>query len=105
MLLVGIKKIRIGADKIVKSELIHETWKTTLNKEFKKTDVENIINAFIKTIGAEIKKGCIVKLDGFGTFSSHLKQSYLGKNISTGEIEQLPEATYIRFIPSSKIKP
>jgi len=102
MLLVGIKT-RIGVDKIVKSELIHETWKTTLNKEFRKNDVESIINAFIETLGKEIKNG-VVKIDGLGTFSSHIKHSYVGNNINTGEKSVIPSTKYINFKPSKKLK-
>lgn len=103
-LLVGIINTQNGADKIVKSELINETWKTTLNKEFKKTDVENIINAFLKTLGNELKNNCVIKIDGFGTFSSSVKKSYLGKNINTGITEIIPSSRYINFKPSKKIK-
>lgn len=103
--MVGIKNTMIGADKIVKSELIHETWETALNKEHKKTDVESVVNAFVKTLGSEIKKGNTVKVDGLGTFSPHIKQSYIGRNISTGTIGKIPQTTYVRFVPSSKIKP
>lgn len=84
--------------------MINETWKTTLNKEFKKTDTETIINAFIKTLGKELKKDCTIKIDGFGTFSSFIRQAYVGKNINTGDTDIIPSARYISFKPSKKLK-
>lgn len=84
--------------------MINETWKTTLNKEFKKTDVESIINAFLKTLEKKIKNGDIVKIDGFGTFSSHIKHSYIGNNINTGKESVIPSTKYINFKPSKKLK-
>ena len=84
--------------------MINETWKTTLNKEFKKTDIETIINAFLKTLGNELKKNCIIKIDGLGTFSSSIRKSYIGKSINNGEICVVPSTRYISFKPSKKIK-
>ena len=89
---------------IVKSELINETWKTTLSKEFKKTDTETIINAFLKTLGNELKKNCIIKIDGLGTFSSSVRKSYIGKDINTGNTSIIPSTRYINFKPSKKLK-
>lgn len=89
-------------EKIVKSELIDKTWKNT-NKNFKKNDVEFIINTFIKTIIDEIKNECKIKIDGFGTFSSYIRHAYIGKNIN-GNVEEIPDTRYISFKPSKKIK-
>ena len=84
--------------------MINETWKTTLNKEFRKNDIETIINAFLKTLGSELKKNCIIKIDGLGTFSSSVKKSYVGKNINTGQTDVIPSTRYINFKPSKKLK-
>lgn len=87
---------------IVKSELIHETWKTIKN-DIKKANVEDTINTFINIIGNEIRNGHVVKIEGFGRFCPILKNTK-GKNISNGSIQEIPNAKYIRFIPSSKLK-
>lgn len=87
---------------IVKSELINKTWKT-LDKKFRKSDIETIINAFIKNIAEEIKNESKVKIDGLGTFSSFIRKSYTGKNLK-GEIEDIPSTKYITFKPSKKLK-
>lgn len=99
---IGRKRIDWSWHKIIKSELIHETWKL-LNKEFRKKDVEVIINAFINAIKCEIKNDNKVKIDGFGTFSSHARQSYVGKS-TNGNIEKIPDTKYIIFKPSKKLK-
>lgn len=36
--------------------------------------------------------------------SAHLQKKTKGKNISDGSIQEIPDAKYIRFIPSSKLK-
>lgn len=102
MLLVGIKREQIGADRIVKSELINNTWINT-NKKYKKNDVEFIINTFLRTIIDGLKEEHNVKIDGFGSFSSYLRHAYIGKN-ANGIVEEIPETKYISFKPSKKLK-
>lgn len=87
---------------IVKSELIHETWKT-VEGHIEKTKVEATINTFLSIISNEIKNGHIVKIEGFGRFCPYVK-STKGKNLINGAIQEIPNAKYVRFIPSSKIK-
>lgn len=87
---------------IVKSELIHETWKN-VKKDIEKNKVEDIINTFINIVGNDIKHGNVVKIDGLGRFFSSEKRTK-GKNINNGTIQEIPNAKYIHFIPSSKLK-
>lgn len=87
---------------IVKSELIHETWKT-VESNIEKNRVEDTINTFINIIGNEIRNGHVVKIQGLGRFCPFTKK-IKGKNISDGTIQEIPNAKYIRFIPSSKLK-
>ncbi len=87
---------------IVKSELIHETWKT-VESNIEKNRVEDTINTFINIIGNEIRNGHVVKIEGLGRFYPFTKKTK-GKNISDGSIQEIPNAKYIRFIPSSKLK-
>ncbi len=96
------KKILIGVDKITKSEIVNQIWHN--NDNYKKKDIEYIINSFIRTISNELKNKHDVKIDGLGSFYPYIKKSRIGKSISTGKTEQIPEMTYIRFIPSSKTK-
>lgn len=87
---------------IVKSELIHETWKT-VETSIEKNKVEDTINTFINIIGNEIRNGNVVKIEGLGRFCPFIKKTK-GKNINNGTIQEIPNAKYIRFIPSSKLK-
>lgn len=87
---------------IVKSELIHETWKNVKN-DIEKNKVKDIINTFIDIVGNEIKNGNIVKIEGLGRFCPFVKKTK-GQNIDNGIIQEIPNAKYVRFIPSSKLK-
>lgn len=87
---------------IVKSEIIQETWKTVENN-IEKYRVEDTINTFINIIGNEIRNGHVVKIEGLGRFCPFIKKTK-GINISDGTIQEIPNAKYIRFIPSSKLK-
>lgn len=87
---------------IVKSELIHETWKT-VESNIEKNRVEDTINTFINIIGNEIRSGYVVKIEGLGRFCPFTKKTK-GKNINNGTIQEIPNAKYVRFIPSSKLK-
>lgn len=88
---------------VTKSELISDTTKN-IGYEFKECDVKNIVDSFIKLICQEIKNGNDVKIEGLGTFTTYTRKSYIGKNIRTGEVEEIKETKYISFKPSSKMK-
>ena len=68
-----------------------------------KNKVEDTINTFINIIGNEINNGNVVKIEGFGRFCPFVKKTK-GKNICNGTIQEIPNAKYVRFIPSSKLK-
>ncbi|MCI9216051.1 MAG: hypothetical protein HFG95_02975 [Dorea sp.] len=87
---------------MVKSELIHETWKT-IGKDIDKNKVERTINTFINIVGNEIKKGQAVKIEGLGSFYPYYK-TYIGKDVITGKPKKFENEKHIRFKPSSKIK-
>lgn len=102
MLLVRIKTNERRWKYIVKSEIINQIWNDN-NGIFKRNDIEYIINSFIEIIRNEVQKGLKVKIDGLGTFSSYIRQAYIGKNIN-GNVEEIPDTRYIRFKPSKKLK-
>lgn len=87
---------------ITKSEIINRIWNDNI-ENFKKKDIEYIINSFIKIVEEEIKKGIKIKIEGFGTFSSYIRRAYLGKSVN-GNIEEIPDTRYISFKPSKKLK-
>ena len=73
---------------MVKSELIHKTWKKLQHPAAKK-DVEHIINTFIAAISEELKHDSKIKIEGFGTFSSYVRQAYIGKSVNHGTTETI----------------
>lgn len=87
---------------IVKSELVDKTWQRT-KEQFKKSDVDFIINTFLSTLVDEIKNGNNIKIEGFGTFSSYVRHAYIGKNVN-GIIDEIPDTRYISFKPSKRLK-
>lgn len=82
--------------------MIHKTWKN-IECDIEKSKVENTINTFINIISNEIKNGNVVKIEGLGRFCPFIKKTK-GKNINNGNIQEIPNAKYVRFIPSSKLK-
>lgn len=93
----------IGDEKyITKSDIINQIWNENIEL-YNKKDVESIINSFVKIVGNEIKNGLKVKIEGLGTFSSYVRQTYIGKNIN-GNVEKIPDTRYISFKPSRKLK-
>lgn len=75
-----------------------------MSNKIDKKQVENVINAFIGAISDELINGSVVKLEGFGSFTSCTRTTYIGKDIHSGNIKEIPESTYIRFRPSPKMK-
>ena len=89
---------------ITKSELIYKTVKKTKG-QFDQEDVKFIINNFISAICEEISNGCeCIKVEGLGTFKSYTRKLHIGKNLKTGNVEEIKETKYISFKPSSKMK-
>ena len=104
MLLVGIiKSTDWRWNFITKSEIINQIWNNNI-ENYRKKDIEYIINSFIEIIRNEIKKGSKVKIDSLGTFSSFVRQAHIGKNLSTGDVGVIPSARCISFKPSKKLK-
>ncbi|MEZ3433780.1 MAG: HU family DNA-binding protein [Lachnospiraceae bacterium] len=87
---------------MVKSELIHETWKT-VGKDIEKSKVERTVNTFINILGKQLKNGQAVKIEGLGSFCPYYK-TYIGKDVTTGKQRKIENEKHIRFKPSSKIK-
>lgn len=74
-----------------------------MERNIEKNKVEDTINTFINIIGNEVRNGHIVKIEGLGKFCPFVKKTK-GKNINNGTIQEIPNAKYVRFIPSSKLK-
>lgn len=88
--------------RITKSEIINQIWNEN-TKTYTKKDIEFIINSFIRIVQNEIRNDCKIKIEGFGTFSSYVRQAYIGKS-TNGNVEEIPDTRYISFKPSKKLK-
>lgn len=83
--------------------MINQIWNENIDKYTKK-DIEYIINSFIKIVREKIKDDLIVKIDGFGTFSTYYRNVHFNKTFSNGIEENIPTVKYISFKPSKKLK-
>lgn len=88
---------------ITKSEIINKIWNDNI-ENYKKKDVEYIVNSFVNTIAEEIKKDLKVKIDGLGTFSTYFKDVYIKKAIDTGNTNIIRNVKCVSFKPSNKLK-
>ncbi len=88
---------------MVKSELIHKTWHV-IDKAIEKKKIESIVNTFIAVIQEELKQNGSVKIEGLGSFSMRVRNSYTIKDANTGKVKEMPKSVYIDFRPSKKIK-
>jgi integration host factor subunit beta len=52
--------------------------------EFAKGDAERVVNAVLEAIGVALARGQRVELRGFGSFSTKLRPSRLGRNPRNG---------------------
>jgi DNA-binding protein HU-beta len=55
-------------------------------------------------IANEVAKGARVQITGFGTFESRKRKKRQGRNPQTGEIINIPAATYPAFVPGKSLK-
>lgn len=69
-----------------------------------KKDAENVLNAFIDTVGSTLKSGDKIQLVGFGTFETRERAARKGKNPQTGAIIDIPAATVPAFKAGKALK-
>ena len=72
--------------------------------QINKSDLEDILDIFSKTVENALKDKRRVELRGFGAlFVKKLKEKYSARNPKTGEIIYVPEKNKVRFKPSKKL--
>ena len=69
-----------------------------------KATVANIITEMHEVIVETLKTGDLVKVSGFGTFSSKKREAKKGRNPKTGETVNIPPRTVAKFKPSKELK-
>lgn len=84
-----------------KNELIKEI---AQEAELTKKDAENALNAFIKTVENEMKKGNKIQLLGFGTFEPSIRKEREGKNPKTKEKIIIPAVRTVKFKVGKPLK-
>ena len=72
--------------------------------EVSKKDAEKVLNAFVETVGASLKKGDKVQLVGFGTFEARKRAARQGKNPQTKAVIQIPATTVPAFKAGKALK-
>ena len=74
---------------MTKSELIARLAKKLApagkGNDFRRSDVEEIVNCFFQTISDALARGDRVELRGFGAFSVRKRDKRIGRNPRTGE--------------------
>jgi DNA-binding protein HU-beta len=71
---------------------------------FSKKDATLALDAVTESITLALKEEKEVKLQGFGTFSVHLRPATTGKNPRTGEALKIPARKVLKFKPNSLLK-
>ena len=66
-------------------------------------EAEKCIDAFTKTIEAEVKKGTKINLIGFGKFEKVSKAARTARNPKTGEEIQVPAKEVAKFTASKAL--
>lgn len=62
-----------------------------------KTQLDVVLNLFIETVTASLKKEEPVKLVGFGTFSTRVKAAHTAHNPKTREKVEVPAKKVVKF--------
>ena len=69
-----------------------------------RSDVENLVDEFFKTISSSLETGGVVRLSGFGNFLLLDKNQRPGRNPKTGEIIPVSARRVVTFRPGNKLK-
>jgi DNA-binding protein HU-beta len=72
--------------------------------DMKKTEAENVVNAFLDTLTNELKDGNKVQFIGFGSFESKTRAAREGRNPSTGATMTIPAHNTVKFSVGSDLK-
>lgn len=69
-----------------------------------KKDAEKILKVFMATIQEVLSSGNILRLVGFGTFSTSKRAARKGTNPQTGKKIDIPASTVPKFKPGKGLK-
>ncbi len=75
------------------------------NPNFKKSELEVIIDTFDNSLQNALLMGRKVELRGFGTFFiKKIKEKYSARNPKTGKLIYVPQKNKVRFRASKKLR-
>ena len=74
------------------------------SKDMSKKEVNELLDTFFKYIVADLKKGCRVRVPGFGILQVRKSAARMARNPATGEAISVPAKKKIRFRPSKELK-
>jgi DNA-binding protein HU-beta len=70
----------------------------------RKSDVNKAVRAIFDAVGVALKRGDLVRLTGFGTFSTMQRKSFTGRNPRTGAPVIIKASVQPKFKPSKTLK-
>ncbi|MGH2684677.1 MAG: HU family DNA-binding protein [Actinomycetota bacterium] len=70
----------------------------------RKSEAEDVLNAFFNTVRAKAKSGDKVSWPGFGSFSSSQRSARTGRNPQTGAAVKIPASTAMKFSSAQGLK-
>ena len=75
------------------------------NPQLNRSQIDNVINIFIKSISHALKNGKNVQIKGLGRwYLKKLKENYNARNPKTNELIYKPKRVKVKFRPSKKLK-
>ena len=77
-----------------------------LEKKFEylpKREVERTLEKILQFFSSNLSKGNRIEIRDFGSFSTRLRKSRIGRNPSTGEKIQIKDKLLVHFTPGKKI--
>ncbi|EQD80429.1 MAG: HU family DNA-binding protein [Leptospirales bacterium] len=84
-----------------KTELIEKVAKSS---KLSKKDVHSVVDGFLKSIEASMKKGEKVTIVGFGTFGTVQRKARTGRNPKTGKEIKIAAKTAPKFSPGKALR-
>ena len=78
-----------------------------LEKKFEylpKREVERTLEKILQFFSSNLSKGNRIEIRDFGSLSTRLRKSRIGRNPSTGEKIQIEDKLLVHFTPGKKLK-
>ena len=78
-----------------------------LEKKFEylpKREVERTLEKILQFFSSNLSKGNRIEIRDFGSFSTRLRKSRIGRTPSTGEKIQIKDKLLVHFTPGKKLK-